>query len=471
MGAMAHERTVLVVDDNPANRDLRSRRLARKGFAVRVAEDGEKALGLLGRERVDLVLLDVMMPGLSGLEVLSHIRKTRSPAELPVIMVTAKTDSEDVVDALERGANDYVTKPIDFPVVLARVQAQLRVKQAVAAAQVTEAGLTSPAQLQTGMVLGGRYRLDERIGVGNFGTVYRATHLELKNAVAMKVLGTSVAGDPDSLARFRREGISACRVRHPNAVAVLDFGVTEGGIAFLVMELLEGHSLDRELASHAILPPDRCAHILVPVCGALATAHAAGIVHRDIKPSNVFLHRAGRREVPKVLDFGIARLAGENALGGHLTVDGSLLGTPAYMAPERFRHQPYDGKSDIYSLGVTLFQMLGGRLPFVPSSKDPMALAMMQASEAPPSLRALNPAVPEAVERVVLSALDKDPAQRPDAEELARALAIAAGMPVRARRAGPKAPPDPSHPPVTPPTPQSQAASPLLPRPRNGRGD
>ena len=102
---MAHERTVLVVDDNAANRDLLSRRLARKGFAVRVAEDGEKALGLLSRERIDLVLLDIMMPGLSGLEVLTRIRKTRSPAELPVIMVTAKTESEDVVDALDRGAD------------------------------------------------------------------------------------------------------------------------------------------------------------------------------------------------------------------------------------------------------------------------------------------------------------------------------------------------------------------------------
>jgi serine/threonine protein kinase len=382
-------------------------------------------------------------------------------------MVTARTESEDVVDALDRGANDYVTKPIDFPVVLARVQAQLRTKQA--AAPAGDAAVTSPAQLHPGMTLAGRYRLEDRIGVGNFGTVYRATHLELANDVAIKVLGTSVGVDADALARFRREGISACRVRHPNAVAVLDFGVTDEGIAFLVMELLEGHSLDRELAAHGVLTPERCAHVLVHVCGALAAAHAAGIVHRDVKPSNVFLHRARRREVPKVLDFGIARLAGDVALGGSLTVDGSLLGTPAYMAPERFRRQPYDGKSDIYSLGVTLFQMLAGRLPFVPESKDPMALVMMQAREAPPPLRALNPAVTEAMEAVVRSALHKDPALRPDAEDLARALAIAAGMPVRARRSAPRPAPDSSHPPVTPPTPHSQAAS-SLPAPPNAGG-
>ena len=132
----------------------------------------------------------------------------------------------------------------------------------------------------------------------------------------------------------------------------------------------------------------------MPVCGALAEAHRAGIVHRDIKPSNIFLHRQARREIPKVLDFGIARLAGEAALTGSLTVDGSLLGTPAYMAPERFSSQPYDGKSDVYSVGITLYQMLAGRLPFTTPHRDPLAMAMMQRDEEPPPLGDLDPPVP-----------------------------------------------------------------------------
>ena len=122
------ERTLLVVDDNPANRDLLSRRLERKGFRVIVAEDGQRALDILATSRVDLVLLDVMMPGLSGLDVLRKVRETQPPSALPVVMVTARTESDDVVEALELGANDYVTKPIDFPVVLARVKAQLRMR-------------------------------------------------------------------------------------------------------------------------------------------------------------------------------------------------------------------------------------------------------------------------------------------------------------------------------------------------------
>jgi CheY-like chemotaxis protein len=448
------ERTLLVVDDNAGNRDLLARRLERKGFRVIGAEDGQRALDILATSKVDLVLLDVMMPGLSGLDVLRRVRETHPPSILPVVMVTARTESEDIVEALELGANDYVTKPIDFPVVLARVKVQLRLRPS---RSVDPAEPQAPAQVGPGSVLAGRYRIESRIGVGSFGSVYKARHLELRGEVAVKVLGTSVATEPDALGRFRREGISACRVRHPNAVAVLDFGITEAGIAYLVMESLEGRSLDQEMQATGRIATLRSARVLIPVCGALAEAHRAGIVHRDIKPSNIFLHRQAGREVPKVLDFGIARLAGDAALQGALTVDGSLLGTPAYMAPERFSSKPYDGKADVYSVGITLYQMLAGTLPFVAIHRDPLAMAVMQRDDEPPPLSALDPPVPPAMESVVLHALRKDPAERPNAEELARLLAQAAGLPARAL-----APPAPGRPGVpgtlTPPTPASQAA-------------
>ena len=436
------ERTLLVVDDNAGNRDLLSRRLERKGFRVIVAEDGQRALDILATSRVDLVLLDVMMPGLSGLDVLKKLRETQPPSALPVVMVTAKTESEDVVEALELGANDYVTKPIDFPVVLARVKAQLRMRPS---RSVDHPEPQLPSQVGPGSILAGRYRIETKIGTGSFGAVFKASHLELKSQVAVKVLGTSVATDADALARFRREGISACRVRHPNAVGVLDFGVTEAGIAYLVMEQLEGHSLEREIETQGRLSTLRCVQILVPVCGALGEAHRSGIVHRDVKPSNIFLHRQARRETPKVLDFGIARLAGDAALHGSLTVDGSLLGTPAYMAPERFSSQPYDGKSDVYSLGITLYQMLSGRLPFVTPHRDPLAMAMMQRNEAPPPLPVLDPPVPEALQAVLQQALRKDAAERPGAEDLARLLVQVVGLPTRSAAA--PAPPTEKAPP------------------------
>jgi CheY-like chemotaxis protein len=425
---VSEKATILVVDDLPANRDLMTRRLERSGFRVLSAGGGPEALDLLKRSPVDLMLLDIMMPGMTGFDVLKTVRLNRSPASLPVIMVTAKTDSEDVVEALSLGANDYVTKPVDYPVALARIRKELGIRHA-AQAEAPSVEPRSPAQAVPGTVLGGRYRLDSLIGGGSFGTVFRARHLELERDVAVKVLVTSAGTDPEALRRFRLEGTSACRVHHPNAVAVLDFAVNQGGVAYLVMELLQGHSLERELEEKTQLPPRRCAEIVAPVCFALAAAHAAGVVHRDIKPSNVFLHQTPQGEVPKILDFGIAKLSGEAAIGQSLTVDGSLLGTPAYMAPERFRRGPYGPKSDVYSVGAMLYEMLSGRLPFIPSSADPLALVAMQAEEDPPSLRLRCPGVSPALEALVRTALNRDPEGRPAAELLGRRLALVVADP------------------------------------------
>jgi serine/threonine protein kinase len=168
---------------------------------------------------------------------------------------------------------------------------------------------------------------------------------------------------------------------------------------------------------------------VVPICSALAAAHAAGVVHRDIKPSNIFLHQTPQGEMPKILDFGIAKMAGAAAIGQSLTVDGSLLGTPAYMAPERFRRGPYGTKSDIYSLGAMLYEMLTGRLPFVPSSADPLALVAMQAEEDPPPLRLRCPEASPALQSLVQSALSRSPDARPAADRLARRLAMVVADP------------------------------------------
>jgi CheY-like chemotaxis protein len=421
--------TILVVDDLPANRDLMSRRLERSGFRVLTAGSGAEALEAVRQSGVDMVLLDIMMPGMTGLDVLRTLRATRSSAALPVLMVTAKTDSEDVVEALALGANDYITKPVDFPVALERIKKELRMTQALRTEAAAAVEPRSPAQAVPGSVLGGRYRLDTMVGGGSFGTVFRARHLELNRDVAVKILATSAGTDPEALARFKREGDSACRVQHPNAVAVYDLAVNPGGVAYLVMELLEGRSLEKELEESGPLGPVRCAEIVVPVCSALSAAHAVGVVHRDIKPSNVFLCRSPRGEVTKILDFGIAKLASESAIGQSLTIDGSLLGTPAYMAPERFRRGPYGPKSDVYSVGVMLYEMLAGRLPFIPSTADPLALVAMQAEEDPPPIRTRRADVAPTLEKLVFSALARNPDLRPTADQLARRLAHAVADP------------------------------------------
>jgi serine/threonine protein kinase/CheY-like chemotaxis protein len=407
--------------------------LERKGYRALVAADGYEALALLKKQRVDLILLDVMMPGLSGLDVLRELRAQHPPTELPIIMVSAKGESGDIVEALELGADDYVTKPIDFPVVVARVEAHLRLRQAFKPLEQSArpAAAAPLAEIRPSMILAGKYLLESKIGEGGFGVVYRATQRDLDRKVAVKILQTSMLADAESsgaLARFRQEGISACRINHPNAVAVLDFGIAESGVAYLVMELLEGGSLSDELRRHGALTLSRAAKILLPVCAVLSQAHAAGVIHRDIKPANIFLHRGRSGEIVKVLDFGIAKLMGDHQ--STLTLEGRLLGTPTYMAPERLSNQPYDGRADVYSLGVTLYEMLAGHPPF--KARDPMAVALQQVSAQPPPLREVA-AVPPAVDQLVMEALDKDPGRRPTladlADRFARAVAAVSGGP------------------------------------------
>ena len=424
--------TLLVVDDNEMNRDLLSRRLERKGYKVLTAADGMQALDAIAASPVDLVLLDVMMPGITGLDVLRAVREKRSPIELPVIMVTAKDESADIVQAFQMGANDYVTKPIDFPVVLARVQTQLRMKVGAARPPAVP-GHPSPAavaEVKTAAVLAGKYRIEAKLGAGAFGVVYRATHMALDHPVAVKILQHNVLlsdDRSDALARFRREGISTCRVNHPNAVTVIDFGVTDNGVAYLVMELLEGKTLAESLKETGTFSPSRCLELLAPICSVLEEAHASGVVHRDIKPANIFLHGVRGEEIVKVLDFGIAKLVG-SASDEHatMTMEGSLLGTPAYMAPERVANKPYDGRADVYSVGVMLYQMLVGHPPF--KAQDPVALAVQQMNATPPPPRDINPDVPPAVEAVVLEALVKDPDMRPTAAVLSQRFASAVAI-------------------------------------------
>ena len=211
------------------------------------------------------------------------------------------------------------------------------------------------AKTLRGTVLDGKYRLDDELGAGGFGVVFRGRHLKLEIPIAIKVFRPAIGNDStQGLQRFLREGAAAARIRHPNAVQILDTGVSDG-IAYLVMELLEGRSLAAELAERGALPFDRCAEIAGAVASVLAAAHEEGI-----------LHRVGGKETVKVLDFGIAKFLGEVPLAdkARLTSTGEFIGTPAFVAPERIRGGPDDSRSDVYSLGAMLYQMVAGILPW-----------------------------------------------------------------------------------------------------------
>jgi DNA-binding response OmpR family regulator len=420
--------SILLVDDDAVNRLSLGLWLEKKGgFRVATAADGAEALRRLRGEPFDLVVLDVMMPVMDGLEVLRRLRQSYSSAELPVVMATSRDRTEDMVEAFELGANDYVTKPIDFPVALARVRVQLRAKER-ARRRPKSLPPGGAQEIKPGSVLEGRYRLDEMIGAGSNGAVYRATHLNLDRRVAVKILHTGLGDDEVALERLQQEGISACRVDHPNAVAVLDFNASPSGLVFLVMELLHGHSLSEEIRRRGRLSPERTAEIVLPICDVLAEAHAVGILHRDVKPQNTFLHQSRRGEIVKVLDFGLAKLLEDKVMDDDPTHDG-IAGTLAYLAPERITAERYDGRADVYSLGVTLYEMLSGELPFMGPEGNPVEMMMKHVRETPPSLVERVPELDPAIEAVVLQALEKDPRLRPTAAELKERLAAAVGVP------------------------------------------
>ena len=279
-------------------------------------------------------------------------------------------------------------------------------------------------------VFEGKYRLDERLGGGGMGTVYRATHLLIDRPVAIKVLSQRFVGDSTATLRFRREARAAGRMHHPNAVSVTDFGATSDGYLYIVMELLEGRTLRDLLAREAPLDVARTVSIMLQTCAAVSAAHDVGLIHRDLKPANIFIEqRPNTPSVVKVLDFGVAKFAVEEQADDDyqtLTQVGAIIGTPRYMSPEQCSGSGnVTPASDVYSLGIILYEMLSGVVPF--NAETPLAIALRHVTEPPKPLREIMPDVPEKLAAIAHKALAKHPNERfADANELRQALFTAA---------------------------------------------
>ncbi|HSO00509.1 MAG TPA: serine/threonine-protein kinase [Candidatus Nanopelagicales bacterium] len=280
-------------------------------------------------------------------------------------------------------------------------------------------------------ILGGKFKILQKIGSGGMGAVYKASQPEMNRMVAIKILHQKLTGRKDLVSRFRREARAMAHLTHPNTVRVVDYGEFPDGALFIIMEYLEGKNLNQVVRKEGPFPVERALPVLIQVCGALQEAHLQGIVHRDLKPENIFLStNAGLTDYPKVLDFGLAKVTERELRPGSimLTQEGMVFGTPEFMSPEQAQGKVLDARSDVYSLAVILYEVLTGKLPF--DARTPMEYIQMHVNKPPIPLeeRAPGKTFPPGLWAVLKKALEKKPEVRyGSAAEFAEALKPLAG--------------------------------------------
>ena len=286
-------------------------------------------------------------------------------------------------------------------------------KPAAAAPRPAPAAMPAPAATHdlTGKLINNRYLVEDKLGEGGFGAVYRATQTGMNRKVALKVLHAKMAKDAQVVGRFKREAQASSLLRAPHTVQVYDFDQSPDGIMYLAMEMLQGRSLHAILAEDGPLTPDRLFVVMDGIADSLGEAHGHGIVHRDIKPENIYLETRPTPDFVKVLDFGIAKIVSGEGLGGSagpaLTAAGQTLGTLEYMSPEQLMGAQLDGRSDLYALGILAYEMVTGALPFKCKTPGEMITAHLKTMPPPPSQAAPGRGIPPLLDQVILKLVAK----------------------------------------------------------------
>jgi serine/threonine protein kinase len=298
----------------------------------------------------------------------------------------------------------------------ATAQAPPALKSSAPPRAMPTAGLRPASQAVENLIgrtLNHRYLVEDKIGEGGFGAVFRGKQIATGREVALKILHPHNVGDETIVARFRREAEACSKLRDPHTVTTYDFDETEDGILYLAMELLRGRSLHQLQKAEGPLKPHRVLRLIEQVAQSLGEAHANGIVHRDMKPENVFVETRGDEDHVKVLDFGIAKMMSGDKEVQALTAVGQTLGTLEFMSPEQLRGQKLDGRSDIYALGMMSYEMLTGQLPFQ-GAKSPIEIINFHMKQAPPPPSKLRPdlAIPPPVDDIILKMVTKNRDER-----------------------------------------------------------
>lgn len=411
---------VLAADDDPSIRSVLERCLKGWGYDAISTPDGVDAWHILKRDDAPrIVVLDWDMPGLSGLEVCRLLRSTPHGEEVYVLMLTGRQGKSDLIEALEAGADDFLSKPFH-----AR-ELQLRLAKGVSfqASRVAMYG-TSRQAPPSGTTLGGKYRLEREIAQGGMANVWLGVHLSLGINVAIKFMKAGLDTTPDYMS-FEREARAAAQLRTEYIVRVYDHGIAYDGTPYLVMEYLAGESLADRIDRVGPLSPHEVVTIVEHTARALTEAHGRGIIHRDIKPENILLVDDPDRPsgVAKLVDFGLAR----SHANAQQTDGGLISGTPTYMAPEHLRAEAVPNPAlDMWGLAATAFTALTGRVPFDGDSLTDIMRSVCM--ESPPVPSAVEPSLGPSIDAWFARACARDPRDRFETpHELASAFAKSVG--------------------------------------------
>jgi serine/threonine protein kinase len=389
---------ITVVEDDPNVARLIAMTLEDEDHEVTVCGDGAEGLQSILSSPPDLAVLDVNLPNMSGFDIAENIRGSAAISALPILMLTAQSDLDSRLRGLA-SADDYLNKPFDPEELEARIAALLR-RSNMSPAKPPKKPVDALAGEQVRY-----YDIIEEFGRGNMSVVYRAIDTKLERTVALKFF-TKEFKDSEKQVRFIREAQAASRLVHPNICTVYTVDETAHGQPFMVMPFLEGMTLEERI-NQGTMKIGRAVNYAVQTARGLSAAHAEGIVHRDIKPANLFIESDG---VIKILDFGVAKwtLKSDSA---NTTQEGTLVGTVNYMSPEQVRGKEVDARSDIWAVGVVLYEMLTGIKPFS-GNNNIIATISAISTKKPDPITSLRSSVPADVEKIVIRALEKRPDDR-----------------------------------------------------------
>jgi len=380
---------VLIADDDPIWLKLLSDNVREWGYEVVCARNGQEAWQiLLEKHRPRVALLDWQMPELDGVEICRRIRSSLNLPFVYTIILTGRDTHADIVAGLESGADDYLTKPVDMPILRSRLIAAARIVKAV----------PPPRQIPGYQLLG-------RLGAGAMATVYKARQISLDRLVAVKVLPMKVSQQPKFVERFYAEGRAAAKLNHPNIVAALDVGC-HGNAHFFIMEYVEGYTVHEYIVKKGPYSEMGALTIAIQIANALNHAHQAGFIHRDVKPKNILITKEG---VAKLADMGLARALSDREAAE--AEAGKTYGTPYYISPEQVRGAvDIDSRTDIYSFGATLYHMVANKPPF--SSSNPLTILRKHLREplVPPDH--VNPKLSRGFSEIIELCMAKNPTRR-----------------------------------------------------------